>query len=43
MVELPNRNPFSEADAFMYVTKENAHEYVSANMRKSLILAGVLE
>ena len=43
MVNIPGHTIFSEADAFMYVTKEDAHEYVSKNMRKTLILAGVLE
>jgi 8-oxo-dGTP pyrophosphatase MutT (NUDIX family) len=43
MVKLPNRKPFPEADAFKYVTKENAHEYVSTNLRRTLIQAGVLD
>lgn len=42
MVNPPDRNPFSEADAFMYVTEKNAHEYVSKNMYNSLVLARIL-
>jgi 8-oxo-dGTP pyrophosphatase MutT (NUDIX family) len=43
MVNLPNRNPFSEADAFMYVTEKNAHEYISKNMYNTLVLARILQ
>jgi putative (di)nucleoside polyphosphate hydrolase len=43
MVELPDRKPFPEVNAFMYVTKENAHKYLTKNMCKSLVLAGILD
>jgi 8-oxo-dGTP pyrophosphatase MutT (NUDIX family) len=44
MVDLPDKQPpFPEADAFIYVTPEEAKKYVSNNMLRTLILAGVID
>lgn len=43
MVVLEDRPPFPEADKFAYVLPETADQYVSKNMYRTLVLAGVLE
>jgi 8-oxo-dGTP pyrophosphatase MutT (NUDIX family) len=42
MVELPDRDPFPEVNAFLYVTPKSAIGFVSNNLRRTLVLAGII-
>lgn len=42
MVNLPDREPFPEVNAYTYVTPESAVKFVSANLRRTLVLAEIL-
>jgi 8-oxo-dGTP pyrophosphatase MutT (NUDIX family) len=42
MVNLPDKPPFPEVNAYKYVTPKTADRYISQNLRRTLIQAGIL-
>jgi predicted NUDIX family NTP pyrophosphohydrolase len=42
MVNLPDKPPFPEVNAFKYIYPRVADEYISQNLKRTLVMAGVL-